>query len=384
MDFDFTTEQSQLKNSVDRFMAAQYGSLEQREAHRRNTGGFRPENWQGFAELGLLGMPFSEDEGGYGGGPVETLIVMEAMGRALALEPYYASLVLGATALRYGASDAQKARMIPSVVEGALKLSVAFVEPQSRYVLNNVTTTAVKTADGFLINGRKGVVINGDSADFIIVVARTSGAQTDSNGLSLFLVPVETDGVKRHSYDTYDGGRACDLDLADVRVTDDALIGPVDGAWPVIERVNEAGIAALAAEAVGCMEALHELTVEYLKTRKQFGVTIGSFQALQHRSVDMFLMLEQARSMAFYAAMMVDSDDAAERRAALSAVKVQINKSARFIGQQAVQLHGGIGMTMEYIGAHYFKRLTLIESLLGDTPHHLKTVVSAGGLIHAQ
>ncbi|KFI29369.1 pimeloyl-CoA dehydrogenase small subunit [Haematobacter massiliensis] len=383
MDFDFTSEQSQLKDSVDRFLAARYGSLEDREKNRKQTGGFDPAIWAGYAELGLLGMPFSEEDGGFGGGPVETMIAMEAVGRTLALEPYLSTGVLGATALRLAGNAQQKETLIPEVAEGNLRLSLAFQEPQARYDLFDVATRAEAQGAGFVLTGRKELVLNGDTAGLFIVSARTAGERRDESGITLFLVPADRDGVTVRGYASQDGGRLADVDFSGVVLNAEDVLGEVGQGYPVLERVSEAGIAALAAEAVGAMEALHGLTVDYLKTRNQFGVAIGSFQVLQHKAVDMLLMVEQARSMAYYAAMMVEAEDAAERRAALSAVKVQINRSARFVGQTAVQLHGGIGMTMEYLGAHYFKRLAIIETQFGDTAYHLARVTDAGGLIAA-
>ncbi len=380
MDFDLTSEQSQLKDSVDRLIGAIYGSLEARQALAKQPLGFAEANWALFAELGLTGIPFSEEEGGFGGGPVETMVVMEALGRGLALEPYLASVVLGGSAVRLGGSAAQKEQIIPGVVEGSLRLALAFTEKQSRYDLFDVGTSARKADGGYVLEGAKSVVISGDGAQHLIVSARSSGNRRDREGISLFLVPADAAGVRIHGYPTQDGGRAAEIALSGVKLRAEALLGAEGEGLPILERVAEYAIAALAAESVGIMEALHGLTVDYLKTRQQFGAPIGQFQVLQHRAVDMLIALEQARSMACYAAMMVEHADSAERAVALSAVKVQVNRSCRIVGQEAVQLHGGIGMTMEYLGAHYFKRLTMIESLFGDTPHHLRRVSSAGGL----
>lgn len=380
MDFDLSPEQTQLQDGVSRLMAARYGSLEARKALGSGPDGFSHEVWAQFAEMGLLGIPFSEAEGGFGGGPVETLVVMEALGRGLALEPYLATVVLAGGALRLGASAALKERVIPGIVEGSARLALAFTETQSRYTLSDVACSARRQGDGYVLDGRKAVVIHGDSAGHLVVSARTSGERRARDGISLFLVPADAQGVTRHGYATQDGGRAAEIAFSDVGLGAEALIGEEGQGLPILERVAEHAIAALAAEAVGIMAALHALTVDYLKTRQQFGAPIGQFQVLQHRAVDMLIALEQARSMAYYAAMMVEHEDAQERAAALSAVKVQINRSCRLVGQEAVQLHGGIGMTMEYLGAHYFKRLTMIESLFGDTPHHLRRVAVSGGL----
>ncbi len=380
MDFDLTPEQSQLKDSVDRLIGATYSSLEARQKLGREPLGFAEANWMQFAELGLTGIPFSEEEGGFGGGPVETMVVMEALGRGLALEPYLATVVLGGSAVRLGGTAAQKEEIIPGVVDGSLRLALAFTEKQSRYDLFDVAASARKAEGGYVLEGAKSVVLSADSAQQVIVSARTSGNRRDREGISLFLVPAGAEGVKIHGYPTQDGGRAAEIALSGVKVRAEALLGAEGKGLSILERVAEHAIAALAAESVGIMEALHRLTVDYLKTRQQFGTPIGQFQVLQHRAVDMLIALEQARSMACYAAMMVEHADAAERAVALSAVKVQVNRSCRIVGQEAVQLHGGIGMTMEYLGAHYFKRLTMIESLFGDTNHHLRRVSSAGGL----
>lgn len=380
MDFDLSPEQTQLKDGVTRLMASRYGSLEARKAQASGADGFSPDVWAQFAEMGLLGIPFTEEEGGFGGGPVETLVVMEALGKGLALEPYFATVVLAGGAIRLGGSADLKQTIIPGIVEGSTRLALAFTETQSRYDLFDVATNARREGEGFVLDGRKAVVIHGDSAQHVVVSARTSGSRRDREGISLFLVPADAAGVRRHGYATQDGGRAAEIEFSGVVLGADALIGAEGQGLPILARVAEHAIAALAAEAVGIMEALHGLTVEYLKTRQQFGAPIGQFQVLQHRAVDMLIALEQARSMAFYAAMMVEHEDAQERAAALSAVKVQINRSCRLVGQEAVQLHGGIGMTMEYLGAHYFKRLTMIESLFGDTAHHLRRVSAAGGL----
>lgn len=374
MDFNFTTEQTQLKDSVERFLSAHYQTMEDREAARRQLGGFKAETWQLYAELGLLGMSFAEADGGFGGGPIETMIVMEAIGRRLAPEPYMATGVLASTALRLAASTAQKQRLLPSLIEGQLHMALAQQEPQARYELENITTRAEKSSAGWVLTGRKDLVINGDTASLFVVPARTSGKQCDKAGITLFLVPADAVGVSVTSYSSQDGGRLADIVL---NAAPGEMLGTEGEGLSVLEQVIETGIAAIAAEAVGVMDELTARTVDYLKTRKQFGITIGSFQALQHKAVDMLIMTEQTRSMAYYAAMMLNSSDAEERGSALSAVKVQVNRSARFVGQTAIQLHGGIGMTNEYSAGHYFKRLTAIEALFGSTVGHLKRVAQA-------
>ena len=384
MNFDLNEDQSLLRDSIERLAADLYPSLEARQGRLKAPLGFPDEGWQAFAELGVFGLPFTEDEGGFGGGPVETMIVMEAVGRNLVVEPLLASLVLGATALRLGASAAQKERLLPGLIAGSSRLTLAHTERQSRYDLEDVATTAKRSTEGFTLNGAKCVVLNADAAGLIVVSARVSGERRDPHGIGLFLVPADAKGVAIEAYPTQDGGRAGEVSFSDVALPADAALGDPEGGLPLLERLVEHGIAALAAEAVGSMDALHKLTVDYLKTRKQFGVSVGSFQALQHRAVDMLIALEQARSMAIYGAMMVEAEDPEARAAALAAVKVQVNKACRFVGQEAVQLHGGIGMTMEYIGAHHFKRLAMIEYQLGDTAHHLRRITGGeDGLLAA-
>jgi pimeloyl-CoA dehydrogenase small subunit len=309
------------------------------------------------------------------------MIVMEAFGRALALEPYLATVVLGGGFLRHGGSDEQRAELIPPIAEGELTLAFAHTERQSRHDLFDVLTTAKRDGSAYVLEGEKGVVVHGEAAQKLIVTARTAGARRDRNGITLFLVDADAPGLSRRGYPTQDGQRAAEVSLANVRVGPEAVIGPPDDALPLVERVVDEAIAALCAEAVGGMGEMHRLTIDYLKTRKQFGVPIGSFQALQHRGADMFVALEQARSMAMFATMMAQDENAAERRKAASAAKVQIGRSGRFIGQQAIQLHGGVGMTMEFSVGHYFKRVTMIDTLFGDADHHLALVAEAGGLV---
>ena len=381
MDFDLSDEQRLLKDSVDRLLADRYGDLKTRTGYQKQAEGYSRKLWQEYADLGLTAIPFDEKHGGIGQGPVETMLVMEAIGRNLAVEPYLATVVLGGGLLRHGGSEAMQSALIPGIIAGTLTLSLAFQERQSRFDLSDVATTARRDAKGdYVLEGEKLVVLNGDSADTLIVTARASGARRDPDGLGLFVVDAKTDGVTRRGTATQDGLRAAEVALAGVRVGADRVIGEAGKALPILERATDEAMAALCAEAVGAMAALNELTVDYLKTRKQFGVPIGAFQVLQHRAVDMLTHLEQARSMAYYATMMVGEADARERRKAISAAKVQIGRSARFIGEASVQMHGGIGMTDEYKGGHYFKRLTMIDMLFGDAGHHLRLLARAGGM----
>ncbi|HVM77699.1 MAG TPA: acyl-CoA dehydrogenase family protein [Stellaceae bacterium] len=380
MDFDLSEEQRLLQESVGKLIADEY-EFEKRKAYAKEPAGYSAARWAQFAELGLLGIPFPETLGGSGGSAVETMIVMEAFGRGLVLEPYLATVVLAGGILRRAGSAGQQRELIPSVIAGKLRLALAHGERQARYDLADVATSARSAGESWVLSGRKAVVIHGDSADRLIVSARTAGDQRDKVGISLFLVDAKAPGLTVQGYPTVDGLRAAEIQLENVKVGPDALIGERDRGLAIVEQAVDAGIAGLAAEAVGAMTAMHEITVDYLKTRKQFGVAIGSFQALQHRAVDMLVSLEQARSMAYLATMMAEEPDTAERRRAISAAKVQIGRSARFVGQQSIQLHGGIGMTMEYKIGHYFKRVSMIDMLFGDAEHHLKLVAEAGGLV---
>ena len=382
MDFALTDEQRLLQHSVERLFADHY-AFEARKRYGQEPGGFSRALWARYAELGLLGLPFDEADGGSAGGPVETMIVMEQIGRALALEPYLATVVLGGGLLRLGGSEAMRAELIPQIASGDLMLAFAHAERQSRYDLADVAARARRDGAGFVVDGAKSLVLHGDSAQKFIVSARLAGGQNDRAGIGLFLVDATADGVSTRGYPTVDGQRAAEVTFSGVRVPAAAAIGEPGAAFPLIERIADLAIAALAAEAVGAMAAMHETTVDYMKTRKQFGVTIGSFQALQHRAAEMLIALEQAHSMAMLATMMAAEDNVRERRQAVSAAKVQIGRSGRIVGQGAVQIHGGIGMTMETKVGHYFKRLTTIDTLFGDADHHLGIVAEGGGLIAA-
>lgn len=379
MDFDLTEEQRMLADSVDRLMAERY-SFEHRNSYLAEVVGWSREMWNSYAELGLLGLPFAADDGGLGGGPVDTMIVMEAIGRALVLEPYFATIILAGGCVRAGANQTQRAQLVPAIAAGELLVSLAHSEPQARYELAHVRTRAHREGDAWVLNGSKRFVLHGDTADKLIVSARVRGEPRDRDGLALFLVDAQSSGVTRRGYLTQDRLRAADVQFSNVRVHDAQLIGEAGTALPIIEQASDQAIAASCAEAVGVMAKAHELTVDHLKTRKQFGVSIGSFQALQHRAVDMLVMVEQARSMALFATMMAQEPDPIERGKAMSAAKIQIGKSARFVGEQAVQLHGGIGVTEECHAGHYFRRLSMIELMLGDTDHHLAMLARQGGL----
>ncbi len=382
MDFELSEEQRLLKESVERLLQDRY-DFEKRQRYMAEPEGWSREVWRQYAELGLLGLPFDEKHGGFGGGPVETMIVMEAFGKALALEPYFATVILGGGFIRLGGSEAQKKELLPKIADGSLLLAFAQTERQSRFDLFDVATAAKRDGSNFVIDGTKSVVLHGDVAGKLVVSARVSGERRDKQGIGLFLVDAKANGISRRGYPTVDGLHAAEISFSSVRVGADAVIGEVGDGLPLIERVVDASIAALSAEAVGNMVSMHELTVEYLKTRKQFGVPIGSFQVLQHRAVDMFVALEQARSMAYFATMMAEEPNAKERKKAIAAAKVQIGRSVKLVGQQAIQLHGGIGMTMEYKVGHYFKRATMIDTLFGDADYHLAELARLGGLMSA-
>jgi pimeloyl-CoA dehydrogenase small subunit len=381
MDFDLNDEQRQLKESVDRLLLDSYGDLNQRLGYMKQPQGYSAKLWQQYAELGLLGIPFAEEHGGLGQGLTETMIVAEAFGRTLVIDPYFATVVLGGGVLRHAGNAALLAELVPPIVAGKLTLALAHQERQARYDLADTATTArADGRGGYTLEGEKCVVLGGASADKLIVTARVAGARRDRHGVGLFLLDANSNGITRKDYPTQDGFRAADIGFSAVRVGPEGVLARPEQGLQVLARVVDEAIAALAAEAVGAMAALHELTVDYLKTRKQFGVPIGSFQVLQHKAVDMFTALEQARSMAYYATMMAAEPDASTRHKAIAAAKVQIGRSARFIGETAIQLHGGIGMTMEYKAGHYFKRLTMIDMAFGDADHHLRELAKAGGL----
>jgi pimeloyl-CoA dehydrogenase small subunit len=376
MDFDLTDEQRLLKDSVDRLIADRY-DFEARKKYQREPNGFSDELWAQYAELGLLGLPFTEAQGGFGGGTVETMLVMEAFGRGLILEPYLATVVLGGGLVRRAASAVQQQMLIPGIVAGTLKLAFAHVERHSRYNLADVSTTAMRDGETWTLDGAKNVVLHGDSADWLIVTARTGGSQRDEGGIGLFLVDAHDDGIAFRGYPTQDGLRAAEITLSAARAV---VLGDPGGALPIAAHVVDEAIAALCGEAVGVMAAMQELTIEYLKTRKQFGRAIGEFQVLQHRAVDILVATEQARSMATFASMMTSEENPQERARAMAAAKVQIGRSGKLVGQEAIQLHGGIGMTQEYKVGHYFKRMTMIDILFGDADTHLTRLAAMGGL----
>jgi len=370
MDLSYSSEQTQLKDSVERFVKDNY-PLDTRRKLSASEQGFSRDNWKTYAELGWLGVALPEEYGGIGGTAVETMIIMEGIGRGLVLEPYLSTCILGATAVLAGGSDAQKKAILPAVAEGKMMLALAQAEKQSRFDLHDVALSAKKSGKGFSLNGHKAVVLHAASADKIVVVARTSGGTRDTDGITLFLVDQGAKGLTRRDYRTIDGLRASELTFADVQVGADAMLGTEGKGLALLEQVVDHGIAAVCSEAVGAMHVLHDTTLEYLKTRQQFGRPLGTFQVLQHRMTDMFMAYEQSRSMAMMVNLKLDEGEV-ERKKAASAAKVQIGKAGRFVGQQSVQLHGGMGMTDELNVGHYFKRLTMIDTQFGNTDWHLE------------
>lgn len=379
MDFDLNESQALLQDSLRKLLASKYG-FEQRKAYMASETGWSREVWAQYAEIGLLGLPFDEEDGGFGGGGEETMIVAEQMGRHITLEPWFSTVVLGGGFLRHGADAALRQEMVGQVAAGEALLAFAQQERQSRYDLFDVLTTAKKDGSGWVISGRKGMVLHGDTADHFIVTARMAGGQRDRNGIGVFLVPM-AEGVAVRGFRQVDGTRAAEIEFVNARATH--LLGVAENGLALVDRVVDEAIAALSAEAIGAMDVVHNMTVDYMKTRQQFGKPIGSFQALQHRAADMLVALEQARSMAFFATMAAREEDAAERRRNMHAVKAQIGRAQRFVGQQSIQLHGGIAMTMEYAAGHYFKRLTVNEASFGDTDFHLRALADMGGLVQA-
>jgi alkylation response protein AidB-like acyl-CoA dehydrogenase len=370
MNFDLTSEQQLLKDSVDRFVTDNY-SLEARVKVTDAEPGFSKDHWKTFAELGWLGLPFAEADGGFGGGPIETMLLMESFGRGLVVEPYLASVVLGGGALRRGGSAALKATLLPGVIDGMKQLAFGYAEEQARFDLHDVVTSARPEGDGFVLNGTKSVVQNAATADYIVVSARTSGGQMDRNGISLFLVDAEAAGVERDNYPTVDGLRASEVALKNVRVGKERLLGELGKGFAILNAVANDAILALSAEAVGAMEVLYKDTVDYTQQRTQFGHALSEFQVLQHRMVEMFMEYEQCKSL-LYRATLEATQGAESAQRTIHALKHLVGRAGLFVGENAVQLHGGMGMTEELRIGHYFKRLLVIDAQFGNADHHLQ------------
>ncbi len=382
MQLQLTEDQRLLRDSLDRFLADRYG-FEQRRAHQRQAAGYNREIWSAFAELGLLGLLLPAEQDGFGGSFVDAMVVMESFGRALVVEPYLPSLLLAGRCISLAGDAAQRARLLPGLIAGELVLAFAHAEPQARYDLADVETTARRQANGWVLDGRKSLVQAGASADWLVVSARTAGATRDANGISLFLVPRGAPGLVLRDYATHDGLHAADLRLDGLRLPADALLGAPAEALPLIERLVDGAIAGLVAELVGIMSALQALTLDHIRTRVQFGRPIGSNQVLQHRVVDMTMAIEQARSMAILAAIEADAPDPRRRRLAISTAKTVAGQAATQVARDAVQLHGGMGITLDHPVGHYFKRVAAIEASLGNGAHHLGLVAAGGGLANA-
>ena len=368
MDFSYTEEQQMLRDSVARFIKQDY-DFDTRRKILAQAPGFSPDNWSLFAELGWLAFAFSETDGGLGGSATDIIVLMEELGKGLVVEPFLATVILGGGLIAAAGSPEQKQALLPGVMEGKVQLAFACTEAQSRYNLEDVATSASKAGDAYIINGMKTVVLNGRLADTFVVAARSAGQQRDREGISLLLVDANATGVTRSGYATVDGHQAAELTFAEVKVPASALLGEEGKALPVMDRIIDRATLAVCAEAVGAMEVACGKTVEYSKIRKQFGVAIGSFQALQHRMVEMFMEHQQAKSILLMAAMQCDAAGGNDP-GAISAMKSRIGKAARLIGQEAVQIHGGIGVTEELDVGHYFKRLTTIQYLFGSTDFH--------------
>ena len=377
MNFDYTDEQRALHDSLTRWLDKHYGFAQRRE-RLKAAAPIDEQTWFTFAEMGLLALPLPEAHGGLGGGSVDLCGVMACLGPRLVLEPYLAT-VLAARAIAEAGTPAQCERWLPDVGQGRLRLAFAHAEPGARHARTRVGTSAKRDAQGWQLDGHKAVVVGAPQAHALVVSARVAGAADAGSGLALFVVDADAPGVAQRAYRNHDGQRAADVVLRGVRVSDAQRLG--DEANGTVERVLDLGAAAVCSEAVAILQAANDTTLEYLKARKQFGVPIGSFQALQHRMADMVVATEQARSMALMAAVKADAPDPGERAHAISAAKAYIGQQARFVGQQAIQLHGGMGITDEMPVSHLFKRLTLIESSFGDTDHHFERVSQA--LLHA-
>ena len=372
MNFDLTDERQMLQDGLRRYLADAY-TADARKKIEDEEAAFSPEIWEGLAEMGVIGALFREDDGGFAGEGFDIALVFEELGRIGAVDPLIDTAVLGGGLIAALGTDAQK-ETIETVIAGGAHLALAHGEPSSRFDLSRVETTATKGADGYTLNGRKAVVVNAPSAENLIVSARTSGDVEDTDGISLFIVPADADGVILRSYPVVGGGHAAEVTLTDVTVTSDAMLGAEGAAFDAISATNARATLAICAEALGLMETIKTLTNEYLKTRKQFGVPIGKFQALQHRLADVLIEIEQARSAVINLAGHVDVDPSV-RDVHVSATKNLIGLAARLVVEEGIQMHGGIGMTNEYELGHLAKRLTMIDHRFGDTDYHMERFI---------
>ena len=371
MDFSFSEEQGLLQDSIQRYIQNSY-TFDARQKLLKTEDGFSRDNWASFADLGWLALPFSESSGGFGGTSIETMIIMEEFGKGLVVEPYVSTVIMAGSVIEASGNSKHIEGALADIMAGKKLASIAYVEPQARFNLADVSTTAEADGADYLINGFKGVVVGGPSSDILIVPARTSGNRQDEMGITLFLIDASADGVSKRDYPTIDGMQASEINFDNVSIPAEAILGEVGNGLQLLELGINNGILAVSAEAVGAMEVLYKTTVEYCKTREQFGQPIGKFQVLQHRMVDMFMEHEQAKSLLYMAALRMDGSDEVAALKAISALKVQVGKGGRFVGQNAIQLHGGMGMTDELSVGHYFKRITAIETLFGNVDYHLK------------
>ena len=373
MHFELTEEQTLLENMVTAFVRDDY-NWETREKIVKTEEGWKPENWSKFAELGLLSVPFSEDHGGLGGTAVDSMVVMEQFGKGLVVEPFMPSILLSGNLISKLANESQANEIIPKIIEGESRYVFAYAEPQSRFDLSDVKTSATKDGDEYTLNGFKSVVFGASMATHIIIAARTSGDQRSEDGITLFLADIKSNGITLQTYPTIDEYRASEVIIENLKISSDMVLGEVDKAYPVVEEVIDLATIAACSEAVGVLQVLKDSTIDYCKQRKQFGQPISKNQAIQHKLVDMMIEYEQAKSI-LYAAVTADLSNADERKKAVSGAKARIGQSIKFVGESAIQLHGGMGMVDEYMISHYFKRATMLGVLFGNVDFHMKRFV---------
>ena len=369
MNFELSEEQKMIQQSVERFVQENYDLPKRVEISSKDPG-YSKDYWGSMAELGWLGLPFNEEDGGFGGNQIDTLVIMEQFGKGLVLEPFLANVVLGGGAIQMGGSEELKKEILPSLIEGTKQVTLAYAEQQSRFDLEDVATSARLDGDKYIINGQKSMVLNAESADHLVIVTRTSGGQVDEEGITLFLVDSDTKGLEKLNFPTVDGLRASEITLENVEVGIERIIGDIDKGFEILKAVSNNGILALCAEAVGAMEILYKDTVEYTQQREQFDHPLSDFQVLQHRMVDMFMEYEQCKSLLFRATMETIQDPEMAQKT-IHALKHLIGKSGIFVGENAVQLHGGMGVTEELRIGHFFKRLLVIDSQFGNADFHL-------------
>ena len=373
MHFELTEEQTLLENMVTAFVRDDY-NWETREKIVKTEEGWKPENWSKFAELGLLSVPFSEDHGGLGGTAVDSMVVMEQFGKGLVVEPFMPSILLSGNLISKLANESQANEIIPKIIEGESRYVFAYAEPQSRFDLSDVKTSATKDGDEYTLNGFKSVVFGASMATHIIIAARTSGDQRSEDGITLFLADIKSNGITLQTYPTIDEYRASEVVIENLKISSDMVLGEVDKAYPVVEEVIDLATIAACSEAVGVLQVLKDSTIDYCKQRKQFGQPISKNQAIQHKLVDMMIEYEQAKSI-LYAAVTADLSNADDRKKAVSGAKARIGQSIKFVGESAIQLHGGMGMVDEYMISHYFKRATMLGVLFGNVDFHMKRFV---------